>query len=332
MTHDDTWTDGDEIARSPRRGRSLMAAAFVLLVLAALYAAAALYFADRVPAETRIGGVAIGGQTPDEARQTLEDRLADEESRPVVVTVDGKDVSLEPADSGLSYDYEGSVQGLTGFSLNPADLWNHVRGGVEREIEVAVDEDALTSAVDAKTKALDKKPVEGKVTLTGTTIKKTASTPGLSVDRAHVVKAISDTWPSQRSFDAPTTEPKPKLSQTEIDRFAKDELGPLVSGPVTVTTTDPAAKGMPRRSPSRSPPSSSRPRCPSRTPPASCPRAWTTRRSPRPCSTRARPPAASARPRTPGSSTVAVRPSTSPRRARGWRSRRAASVRWPRRR
>lgn len=243
MTHDDTWTDGDEIARSPRRGRSLMAAAFVLLVLAALYAAAALYFADRVPAETRIGGVAIGGQTPDEARQTLEDRLADEESRPVVVTVDGKDVSLEPADSGLSYDYEGSVQGLTGFSLNPADLWNHVRGGVEREIEVAVDEDALTSAVDAKTKALDKKPVEGKVTLTGTTIKKTASTPGLSVDRAHVVKAISDTWPSQRSFDAPTTEPKPKLSQTEIDRFAKDELGPLVSGPVTVTTTDPAAKG-----------------------------------------------------------------------------------------
>ena len=34
-----------------------------------------------------------------------------------------------------------------------------------------------------------------------------------------------------------------KLSQAEIDRFAKDDLAPLVSGPVTIKTTDPKASG-----------------------------------------------------------------------------------------
>jgi vancomycin resistance protein YoaR len=243
MTKDERWTDGEDVIDSPRRGRTFLAVAFVILVLGGLYAAAALYFADRVPAETRIGGVAIGGQTPAEARQTLEDRLSEEEARPVVVTVDGTKVELDPADSGLSYDYASSVEGLTGFSLNPADLWNHARGGVEREIDVAVDEDALAKAVESKTKPLDKKPVEGEVTLTGTTVKKTASTPGLTVDRDAVTTSIASAWPQDRSFDAPTSEPAPKLSQAEIDRFAKDDLEPLVSGPVTVTSTDPAGEG-----------------------------------------------------------------------------------------
>ncbi|EKA62812.1 von Willebrand factor A [Janibacter hoylei PVAS-1] len=242
MTDHDSWTE-DEVLDRPRRGRTLLAVAFVLMVLAGLYAAAALYFGDKVPADTRIGGVAIGGKTPSEAQQALEDELSDEEARPVTVTVDGKEVELEPADAGLSYDYAGSVDGLTGFSLNPVDLWHHVRGGVERDVEVAVDEQALADAVDAKTSMLDKEPVEGKVTLEGATVKKTASKPGLSVDRDAVVESIADEWPAERSFDAPTTEPAPQLTQAEIDRFAKDDLEPLVAGPVTVTTTDPQGEG-----------------------------------------------------------------------------------------
>ena len=246
MSKDESWTDGEEAVGRRRGGRTFLAVAFVLVVLAGLYAAAALYFADRVPAETRIGGVAVGGQTPEEASQTLESRLSDEAARKVTVTVAGTPVRLTPADAGLTYDYEGSVEGLTGFSLNPSDLWNHVRGGVDRAIEVDVDEDALTKAVDAKTKALDKKPVEGTVALEGTTIKKTASKPGLTVDRAKVVDAIAQEWPKQRSFDAPTSAPAPELSQIEIDRFAKDDLTPLVAGPVTVTSSDPTAEGGPK--------------------------------------------------------------------------------------
>ena len=88
MTDHDSWTE-DEVLDRPRRGRTLLAVAFVLMVLAGLYAAAALYFGDKVPADTRIGGVAIGGKTPSEAQQALEDELSDEDARPVTVTVDG---------------------------------------------------------------------------------------------------------------------------------------------------------------------------------------------------------------------------------------------------
>ncbi|WP_338538594.1 VanW family protein [Janibacter terrae] len=242
MTQDANWTDEDVLDR-PGRGRGLLAGAFVLVVIAALYAAAALYLGDKVPADTRVGGVAIGGRTPSEAQQTLEAELADEEAEPVVVDVAGTEVELAPADSGLSYDYEGSVAGLTGFSLNPADLLAHVRGGIEREVEVEVDEDALSAAVEDKTKALDKKPVEGRVRLQGTKIVKTASRPGLTVRREELVQAIADGWPRTRTHEAPTSAPAPELSQDEIDRFAEDDLAPLVSGPVTVRTTDPQGKG-----------------------------------------------------------------------------------------
>lgn len=242
MTHDDSWTD-DELVDRPRRGRGVLAGAFVLVVIAGLYVAAAMYFGDRVPSDTRVGGVAIGGLTPDEAQSKLEKQLADEEAEPVVVDVAGKSVELEPADSGLAYDYEESVSGLTGFSLNPVDLVNHVRGGVEREVEVAVDEDALAAAVDEATDGMDVKPTEGKVALDGAKITKTASKPGLTVERDKVVEAIVEGWPSNRAIDAATTQPKPKLSQAEIDRFAKDDLAPLVSGPVTIKTTDPKASG-----------------------------------------------------------------------------------------
>jgi vancomycin resistance protein YoaR len=242
MTHDDRWSD-DELVDRPRRGRGWIAGAFVLLVIAALYVAAAMYFGDKVPANTRVGGVAVGGKTPAEAQSTLEEQLADEEAEPVTLDVAGTSVELTPADAGLSYDYEASVAGLTGFSLNPVDLVNHVRGGVEREVEVQVDEDALAAAVDEATDGMDKKPTEGKVSLDGAKVVKTSSKPGLALERDKAVAAIADGWPAERSFEVPTTAPKPKLSQAEIDRFAQDDLAPLVSAPVKVTTTDPKGSG-----------------------------------------------------------------------------------------
>ena len=65
----------------------------------------------------------------------------------------------------------------------------------------------------------------------------------LDVPENKAVAAVADGWPGERSFEVPTTAPKPKLSQAEIDRFAEDDLAPLVSAPVKVTTTDPKGSG-----------------------------------------------------------------------------------------
>lgn len=246
MAHDETWTEAEQPPESRSRGRGLLAGAFVLVVIAALYAAAALYFADRVPADTRVGGVAIGGKTESEARQALEDQLSDEAAEPVVVTLEGKEREIDPTEAGLEYDYDASLDGLTGFSLNPVNLWNQATGGVERDVEVAVDEEELTGAVDETTKGLDREPVEGKVSLQGASVKKSSSKLGLTVEREDLVEDIADGWPEKHEFAAPTSTPAPELSQDEIDRFAEEDLEPLVAAPVTIKTTDPTKKGNDR--------------------------------------------------------------------------------------
>lgn len=246
MAHDGSRLDPAGTGERPNRRRGPIAGAAVLLVILALYVAAALYFSDKVPVDTRVGGIPIGGTSQAQARQLLEDGLADEEAEPVIVTVEEKPYELTPAEAGLGYDYEGSLDGLTGFSLNPVSLWTHVSGGPDLEVEVEIDEDALTAAVDDATRGLDAKPVEGEVTLVGAAVKKRASKPGLTVDRAQVAQDIADAWPGQHEFAAPTSTPAPKLGQDEIDRFAEDDLGPLVSGPVRLSTTDPGAQGAGR--------------------------------------------------------------------------------------
>lgn len=237
MTHDETWTDEEGHDRGGRR--LWVAVGFVILVLAALYVAAALYFGDRVPGDTTVEGVTVSGMTQAEARTALREGLADEAAEPVVVMIDGTERTIDPSEAGLSYDYEASLEGLTGFSLNPVDLWAQATGGIERDAEVDVDEEQLSAAVDEATKGMDAEPVEGNVTLEGATVQTKKSKLGLSVERDELTGAIADGWPDKHQYEAPITRPEPELLPKEIDAFVEDELRPLVAGPVTVKASQP---------------------------------------------------------------------------------------------
>lgn len=237
MTHDETWTDEEGHDRGGRR--LWVAVGFVILVLAALYVAAALYFGDRVPGDTTVEGVTVSGMTQAEARTALREGLADEAAEPVVVMIDGTERTIDPSEAGLSYDYEASLEGLTGFSLNPVDLWAQATGGIERDAEVDVDEEQLSAAVDEATKGMDSEPVEGNVTLEGATVQTKKSKLGLSVERDELTGAIADGWPDKHQYEAPITRPEPELLPKEIDAFVEDELRPLVAGPVTVKASQP---------------------------------------------------------------------------------------------
>lgn len=237
MTHDETRTDGDEHGRGGRR--LWVAVGFVTLVLAALYVAAAVYFGDRVPGDTTVGDVSVSGMTQAQARTALREGLADEAAEPVVIMVDGKERTIDPADAGLAHDYEASLEGLTGFSLNPVDLWAQATGDIHRDVEVDIDEEQLSAAVDEATKGMDTEPVEGSVALEGATVQTKESKLGLTVQRDELTAAIADGWPDQHQYEAPITRPEPELLPEEIDAFVEDELRPLVAGPVTVKASRP---------------------------------------------------------------------------------------------
>ena len=238
MTYD-TWAQPDEpTAEGRSRRRLYLAVGFVVLVLAALYVTAALYFGDRVPSDTHVGGVQVGGMTQTQARQALSEGLSDELAEPVVLALGETERTIDPGKAGLSYDYGASLEGLTGFSLNPVNLWAHVTGGVERDVEVTVDEDELAAAVATATKGLDAKPVAGKVTLEGAEIQTTKSKPGRTVEQEDLTSAIARDWPTKRSFEVPTSTSKAEPSQKEIEAFVDGELKPLLAGPVTVKSSD----------------------------------------------------------------------------------------------
>ena len=52
-----------------------------------------------------------------------------EKENTTIVEGAGKKASIDPADAGLGIDYDATLSGLTGFSLNPADVFAHVSGG-----------------------------------------------------------------------------------------------------------------------------------------------------------------------------------------------------------
>lgn len=237
----------DDYGSSSQRGGcrrlGILAGVFVLLVLVGLYAAAAIYLGDRTASGTTVGGVNVAGMTQGEARTALQRGVDDLAAEEVSVRLGEETQTIDPAEAGLEIDVEESLDGLTGFSLNPMDLLDHVRGGSDHELVTSVDEDALAGAVDTVGEKLDKDPKNGSVSLKGAQVKATKSVTGREIDRGGLVDAIAAGWPEKGEYQATAKTLEPELAQADIDAFVKDDLEPLVSGPVVVKTTDELAKG-----------------------------------------------------------------------------------------
>ncbi|MBU2110744.1 MAG: hypothetical protein KKE65_03710, partial [Actinobacteria bacterium] len=77
----------------------VVAVATVALLLGGGYAAAGAFASDRVPRGTTVGGVAVGGQTPAEAKQTLARAWQDRVDAPITVTVDGETTTVAPSEA-----------------------------------------------------------------------------------------------------------------------------------------------------------------------------------------------------------------------------------------
>ena len=127
---DGRLTDEELDGQGPRRrGRGVLAGLFVLLVLGALYVGTAVYFGDRVPASTTVGGVSIGGMDESEARAALERGTKDAVTQPLQVEGAGTKTRIDPAKAGLTVDYDASLKPV----LSKAGLITRDAREVERK-------------------------------------------------------------------------------------------------------------------------------------------------------------------------------------------------------
>lgn len=230
--------------RSPsvrERGGGLAPLLIVLGIVAAAYVGAASFFGDRVAAGTKVGGVALGGMTQEEARTRLQGAIDRQRRTPVTIKgPDEKSYTISPEQAGLAADADASIDGLIGFTLNPADLWRHVSGqGQELPLTVTSDRKALESAIaKGATSTIDTPAKEGSLTLAGATVAYTAPVPGRAVDAAATAERILAGWPQGTSVTATTTERAPAVPASAFETTKTSLADRIVAGPVVIQAGD----------------------------------------------------------------------------------------------
>jgi vancomycin resistance protein YoaR len=225
--------DADE--RRRRWPRVLGTTVGVLVVLAGGYVGASWALADVVPRGTTVAGVEVGGLGRDEAAAALESGLASRADDEVPVTANGRTTSVDPASAGLTLDVAATVDGLTGFDLQPLRLWRHVVGNGDQAPVTDVDEAALTAAVEGVAGTLATEPVDAGLVFADGAPHVTPAADGSVVDEDAAADVLRDGWlTGDRPLDLPTDAVEPDITQAEGEEALTTVAEPFAAAPVVV--------------------------------------------------------------------------------------------------
>ncbi len=232
------------------RGRSrlvtllaLVVAAFAILYGLALVLASGVFGGD-LPRGTAIGGVAVGGMSPDAARQVVATELEAQADQPLALQIGQTPVALDPAKAGLSLDVAATVQAAQNGRTNPLVIIPALFGG-GREIApvTAVDSAALARALGSIAKSYDTPMVEGRITFRGGVPQVTAPRQGRGFNLDGAAEAIATGYlrvggPIRIPVQAVMPKATPAALQDALANLAR----PAVSAPISLvtgnTTTD----------------------------------------------------------------------------------------------
>lgn len=216
------------------RGGAALRMAVALAVLAAAYIGMAAFLGRHVPANTRVAGIPIGGKSPADAEATLKRQLATRASAPVKLLVAGRTVQIDPSAAGLSLDLEETLQGLSGFSLKPADIWNHLDGGQDQPLATSVDRDRLRAVLGETAKSVNRVAREGSITFPEGHVKLVAPVQGANLDVDQTAEVIATSWPTRAPVKAVVQTVRPKVSAEELQRANAEFASKAVKAPVKV--------------------------------------------------------------------------------------------------
>ncbi len=208
-----------------------------VVLLGGAYVAAYFVAGNQVPVDATVEGVAIGGQSPDEAVSTLEAAFGDSLAQPYPVTAGDLSASLDPAASGLSADYEATVVAAGGgFSWNPLDIIDALTGGEDVSLVRVVDEDALSAALSDVAGEFS---VEGESATLGFEdgeIVTTDAVQGTELVVDDTVESVTDAFTTGlTSAEAVVDAADPAVTDEMVAAAVADYAEPILSGPVTLT-------------------------------------------------------------------------------------------------
>ncbi|WP_224274384.1 VanW family protein [Nocardioides lacusdianchii] len=209
----------------------------LVVLFGGLYVAAHYVAGDKVPRNTTVSGVRIGGHPQGEAAQRLQAGLADRVNRPIATTIEGEQVAIDPARAGLAVDYDASVAEAGGErSWDPVRLWNYFTGGDDFEAEVEVDE----TAYDAQLAELDQQhgatPRDGAVAFDGIDIRTTKARTGKALDPSETLAALQQAYleDSPEVVALERSEVAPDIDAGDVQEALDGFASPAVAAPVTL--------------------------------------------------------------------------------------------------
>lgn len=222
----------------PERKRSAgKVAAGVLgtvLVLAGAYAGAQWAFSDSIAKGTTVAGVDVGGKSESEAAALLDDKLTSSLSKKMALTAGDLETSIVPADAGVALDSAGTVAGLTGFTLDPVYLWEHLTGGREVQPLLHVDDAKFTATLDSIASSLLVEPVDGTVAFVDGEAVATDAKDGSGVDiKEAQARIVDNLFTTVRPVALSSIATVPTITQEITDSYL-EQAQQIASGPVTV--------------------------------------------------------------------------------------------------
>lgn len=227
--------DWQHDARRERRSTALRLLASVV-VLGGAYAGLCAWSSQHLPATVSVGGIAVGGMTTESAHAAVVRGSKPLLDGPITLHVPGRDDPLEvvPREAGLRVDVDRSLEGLTGFTLDPRTVWERLVGEVDAPLLTSADDDALTRYVERLAPRTEVAPAEGRISFPG---------GAMSVDlpeRGHVLDVVGTKFALRKAFPdaveatAVVREVEPRVSGDTVQRVASAFGSTAVSRPLVL--------------------------------------------------------------------------------------------------
>ena len=212
-------------------------AAAGLGVLVVGYGAAFAFAGDKIPGDTTVLGIPIGGLSKDDAKSKLDAGLKDRIAAPIALKAGESKFTVAPADAGLTVDVDATVAAAgAGRSLSPARIWHALTGGDAVKPVVEKDDARLKAAIDKLSAQVNRPATEGTITFKGTTPVTHQPAPGLQLDAAKAPAAVIAAYPSDGNpKDLPVGVTQPKAGTDAIKKALTDFAEPAMSGPVRLS-------------------------------------------------------------------------------------------------
>lgn len=210
----------------------------LLAILLAVYLADLALNRGNVPRGTTVGGVAIGGMSPEEAKDTLVAELGATAEAPVTVTAAQESAQLIPSRAGLGIDWDATVASAGEESANPFTRLAGIFGTHEIDVVPTVDEATLEPEIHRVAGELHRDPADGAINVEGGDAKVTDPVPGQEVDHAHLFDRVTTGWLNPDGVTVEPDEIAPAVDDKAIKAAVDGPVKEALSGPLTLRGHD----------------------------------------------------------------------------------------------